>query len=73
MLSRAGRAVSKMCATRFAPISIESRRDETRDAFQARMRKRYEISIDWPEPYERSAGDAQSESQDQAAPPEVGE
>jgi hypothetical protein len=31
---------------------IESRRDQARDDFQARMRKRYQIRIDWPESYE---------------------
>jgi hypothetical protein len=30
---------------------IESRRDQARDAFHERMRKRYRISIDWPKPY----------------------
>jgi parvulin-like peptidyl-prolyl isomerase len=30
---------------------IESRRDKARDDFQARMRKRYQIKIEWPEPY----------------------
>ena len=30
---------------------IESRRDQARDDFQAGMRKRYQIRIDWPEPY----------------------
>lgn len=31
---------------------IESRRDQARNDFQARMRKRYQVRIDWPEPYE---------------------
>ncbi|HVY88417.1 MAG TPA: peptidyl-prolyl cis-trans isomerase [Hyphomonadaceae bacterium] len=30
---------------------IESRRAKARDDFQARMRKRYSVTIDWPEPY----------------------
>jgi len=30
---------------------IESRRDKARDDFQARMRKRYDIRIEWPEGY----------------------
>jgi len=30
---------------------IESRRDKARDDFQARMRKRYNIRIEWPEAY----------------------
>jgi PPIC-type PPIASE domain len=30
---------------------IESRRDKARDDFQARMRKRYNVRIDWPEGY----------------------
>jgi hypothetical protein len=30
---------------------IESRRDKARDDFQARMRKRYDIRIEWPESY----------------------
>lgn len=30
---------------------IETRRDKARDDFQARMRKRYNIRIDWPEAY----------------------
>jgi len=31
---------------------IESRRDKARDDFQARMRKRYDIRIEWPKGYE---------------------
>ena len=30
---------------------IETRRNEARDAFHARMRERYDIRIDWPEPW----------------------
>lgn len=30
---------------------IEARRNDARDAFHARMRKRYTIRIDWPEPW----------------------
>jgi hypothetical protein len=31
---------------------IESRRDQARNDFQAGMRKRYQVRIDWPGPYE---------------------
>jgi hypothetical protein len=30
---------------------IEGRRDQARDEFQERMRKRYHVRIDWPKPY----------------------
>jgi hypothetical protein len=30
---------------------IETRRRARRDALQARLRERYEVSVDWPEPY----------------------
>lgn len=31
---------------------VEARRNEARDAFHARMRERYKIAIDWPEPWQ---------------------
>jgi parvulin-like peptidyl-prolyl isomerase len=31
---------------------IENRRNQARDDFQARMRKRYQIQIEWPKGYE---------------------
>ncbi|MDP3738505.1 MAG: peptidylprolyl isomerase, partial [Hyphomonadaceae bacterium] len=52
---------------------IEGRRDETRDAFQARMRKRYDISIDWPEPYKDLPSAPNPNPKTKPAPPEVSE
>lgn len=47
-----GRAVVlSEVADRVAIDIIEARRNEARDAFHARMRQRYHIRIEWPEPW----------------------
>lgn len=47
-----GRAVAlSEVADRVAIDIIEARRNEARDAFHARMRQRYHIRIEWPEPW----------------------
>ena len=38
-------------ADRVAADIVESRRNEARDAFHARMRQRYHIRIEWPDPW----------------------
>lgn len=52
---------------------IESRRDRARDDFHARMRKRYQIRIDWPEPYKGLPPTPNPEPKTQKTPPEVSE
>lgn len=51
---------------------IESRRDAGRDEFHARMRKRYEIRIEWPEPWSGLSETANPAPKTQRTP-EVGE
>ncbi len=52
---------------------IEARRDKTRDDFHARMRKRYNIRIDWPEPYNDLPATPVAEPKTKRAPQEVNE
>jgi hypothetical protein len=52
---------------------IESRRDRSRDAFHARMRQRYSIRINWPEPYIGLPETPNLAPQTKPAPPEVSE
>jgi len=51
---------------------IEARRNAGRDEFHARMRKRYDISIDWPEPWSDLPATANPEPKTKRIP-EVGE
>lgn len=47
-----GRAVAlEDVAAKVRADMVEARRNDARDAFHARMRKRYAIEIDWPEPW----------------------
>lgn len=51
---------------------IEGRRDKARDDFHAKMRKRYQISIDWPEAYKGLPATPDPEPKTRKLP-EVGE
>jgi len=51
---------------------IEARRNAGRDEFHARMRKRYDISIDWPDPWSGLPTTANPEPKTKRSP-EVGE
>jgi hypothetical protein len=52
MQTQAGReAVLDDVRDRVRSDLIEGRRDQARDEFQERMRKRYHVRIDWPKPY----------------------
>lgn len=51
---------------------IEARRNAGRDGFHARMRKRYDISIDWPDPWSDLPARANPEPKTKRTP-EVGE
>jgi len=51
---------------------IESRRDAGRDNFHARMRKRYDIRIEWPDPWSGRPETANPDPKTQRTP-EVGE
>lgn len=51
---------------------IEARRNEARDAFHARMRKRYNIHIDWPDPW-KDLPDTPNPAPKTKSIPEVGE
>lgn len=51
---------------------IEARRNAGRDEFHARMRKRYDISIDWPDPWSDLPATANPEPKTKRTP-EVGE
>jgi parvulin-like peptidyl-prolyl isomerase len=52
---------------------IEARRDRARDEFQARMRKRYQIRINWPEQYKGLPVTPNPQPRTKKAPPEVTE
>ncbi len=52
---------------------IESRRDRSRDEFHARMRQRYSIRINWPEPYRGLPEAPNPAPKTKPAPPEVSE
>ncbi len=52
---------------------IEGKRDKTRDDFQARMRKRYDIRIEWPEPWKGLPEKPDPNPKTKRAPPEVSE
>ena len=51
---------------------IENRRNEARDEFHARMRKRYDIRIDWPDPWRDLPATPEPNPKTRPAP-EVGE
>lgn len=51
---------------------VEARRDEARDSFHARMRKRYDIHIAWPDPW-KGLPETPNPAPRTKAAPEVGE
>ena len=68
-----GRAVTlSEAADRVRADVIESRRNDARDAFHARMRKRYSIHIQWPDPW-KGLSDTPDPNPKTKPIPEVGE
>jgi hypothetical protein len=69
----AGRAVSLAeVRERVRSDWIEHRRNEARDQFHARMRQRYDIRIEWPEPWKDLPQSPDPDPKTRPAP-EVGE
>jgi hypothetical protein len=68
-----GRAVTlSEAADRISTDIVESRRNAARDAFHARMRQRYEIHINWPDPW-KDLPDTPDPNPQTRSIPEVGE